>query len=461
MINETKMTELEKLDYAILKTMEVHKNADPVYLIEAILFLDNFLMYITSSGRARDIMSSLSKETVIKEITKQALKVSMLSSDERPIPGARECINFLKCLKACQIKGKDILPFLKENPPILESIAKSFVELRYKNRNFVDLKYLDNFSHRAISDYLYHLKDKTDILSRAKIFNIKMASRINECREDIIKGVQLQKGNVKYSLGNAMFASSLIGKRKKTQEDSVLLIEHPNNRDFKMLVIADGVGGHGKGDEASSYTVRKILSWFERINPKYFEESDRILSKLEKELVKINVSLNSKKDRRATTFLCGIVGKKETIVASIGDSRAYITKNNELQQVSRDDSLVQEYYENGYIRTKDDMRFHYKSNHITNCLGANDDFSLNYYVLDNSQYDTLILVSDGVSDCLSDSQIMAITAQTPKEEIANALVMAANRTNSHRQKQSYETYYYEDIYGGKDNTTAAIYHNRK
>ena len=192
-----------------------------------------------------------------------------------------------------------------------------------------------------------------------------------------------------------------------------------------------------------------------------FEESDRILSKLEKELVKINDSLNSKKDRRATTFLCGIVGKKETIVASIGDSRAYITKNNELQQVSRDDSLVQEYYENGYIRTKDDMRFHYKSNHITNCLGANDDFSLNYYVLDNSQYDTLILVSDGVSDCLSDSQIMAITAQTPKEEIANALVMAANRTNSHRQKQSYETYYYEDIYGGKDNTTAAIYHNRK
>ena len=103
MINETKMTELEKLDYAILKTMEVHKNSDPVYLIEAILFLDNFLMYITSSGRARDIMSSLSKETVIKEITKQALKVSMLSSDERPIPGARECINFLKIYTASTI----------------------------------------------------------------------------------------------------------------------------------------------------------------------------------------------------------------------------------------------------------------------------------------------------------------------------------------------------------------------
>ena len=55
---------------------------------------------------------------------------------------------------------------------------------------------------------------------------------------------------------------------------------------------------------------------------------------------------------------------------------------------------------------------------------------------------------------------MAITKNTPRDKIAAALVDSANATNSHRQKTNDDSYY-EDILGGKDNTTAAVFSRRK
>ena len=107
------------------------------------------------------------------------------------------------------------------------------------------------------------------------------------------------------------------------------------------------------------------------------------------------------------------------------------------------------------------MRFHKKSNYITNSLGADPEkFYINSYFIDNSSYDHLLLLSDGVTDCLSDNQIMAITKKTPRDKIAAALVDKANITNSHRQKTEDDAYY-ENIWGGKDNTTAAVFTRRK
>ena len=119
-------------------------------------------------------------------------------------------------------------------------------------------------------------------------------------------------------------------------------------------------------------------------------------------------------------------------------SRGYIVKNNELIQVTKDDSQVQKYYDAGYIRRKDDMRFHIYSNIITSCIGSlNPERPLrpHMYRIKNTDYDSLVLLSDGVTDCLSDSRIMAITANTPKEKIASALVDAANTTRSYRKEQ--------------------------
>ena len=110
------------------------------------------------------------------------------------------------------------------------------------------------------------------------------------------------------------------------------------------------------------------------------------------------------------------------------------------------------------------MRFHYESNKVTQCLGMDETYKKmvpNIYFIDNSDYDTLILVSDGVTDCLSDDQIMIITTKTSREEIAKALVKSALENDSYRNTKNQEKEFVRTIYAGKDNTTAAVYAKKK
>lgn len=424
-----------------------------------LVFEKDYSNCITFKDNARDIISSIGRNNIIKEIAKQALRVSVSDNRFGYLPMKAHCIKFLDYLKSYRIAGTDIIPFLKENRAVLEEISSSFAKIRYKNRENINIDNLDKYSTGKIKKYLHSLSDD-EILENARVTNLRIFDKsINRCRDDIVRGIQLRKGNVDYKEGKSMFATSIVGKSKMEQEDSVLLIEHPSNKSFKMLMVADGVGGSYNGGKASSYMAKRILSWFESLDKKYFDNIEELSKKLNLELNKINTEIAKKGDGRATTFVCGIIGNSKSLITSVGDSRAYVTKDNELFQISRDDSLVQDYFDNGLIDAKDDMRFHINSNFITQCLGMEGEIYPNSYILKN-KFDSLILVSDGISDCLSDSQIMAITTKTPIEEIARALVSNANSNTSYRNLPP-ERYYYEEIPGGKDNMTAAVYSKGK
>ncbi len=452
---------IKKIDYAIMETLLRHPDFNPENLMLSIIFMENFPKYITSQNKARDVIASLTKDDIIREIAKQALKVAMMDRSIGELPGKQNCSQFLDYISSQPKQKLDILKILKENPRQLANLVRSFAKIRYSNRNPILIESIDNYSHHCINDYLASLEDENG-LKKMGIFNVKLFSEsINKCREDILRGVQLQKGNVEYSVGRALFAKSIIGKRKNTQEDSVLLLEHQQNKKFKMLLVADGVGGALNGGKASSYATRELAFWFEELSQNYYKNSNELLEILKKKINQINAEINRKNDGRASTLVCAIVGNEKTLIVSAGDSRAYITKDNRIYQITDDDSYVQKLYEKGYIEKRDDMRFHKKSNYITNSLGADPEkFYLNCYLVDNNSYDHLLLLTDGVTDCLSDSQIMAITKNTPRDKIAAALVDSANATNSHRQKTNDDSYY-EDILGGKDNTTAAVFSRRK
>ena len=455
------MKKLKKIDYALLETLMKHPNFNPIDLMLSITFMENFPRYITSQNNARDIIASLTRDDIIREVAKQALKVAVVDKSIGNLPGKQRCSQFLDYISSFENEKLNIIEILKNNPRQFEELVKSFASIRYCNRNPKLIEFLDNYSEHYINDYLISLEEDS-ALKKMGIFNIRLFSEsINKCREDILRGVQLQKGEVEYSVGRALFAKSIIGKRRKTQEDSVLLLEHPQNKKFKMLLVADGVGGALNGGKASSYATRELALWFEELSQNYYRNPNELLKRLKEKIKNINIEINKENDGRGSTLVCAIVGNEKTLVASAGDSRAYITKDNHIYQVTADDSYVQKLYENGYIESKDDMRFHKKSNYITNSLGADPEkFYINSYFIDNSSYDHLLLLSDGVTDCLSDNQIMAITKKTPRDKIAAALVDKANITNSHRQKTEDDAYY-ENIWGGKDNTTAAVFTRRK
>lgn len=451
---------LEKIDYSIMNTIERHPTWNKEQIVLALLYEENYLNFITSKANSKEIISSVSREDIIKEIAKQALKVAVSDNKFGHLPGKPECIRFLERLKYDKVPKDRIVEYLEENTALLTDIAKSFSKIRYKNRKSIDLIGLDKTSPLYVKEYLYYLSESNKKRKNNKINSLNINEKIiNKCREDICRGIQIKKDNVDYSLGKTMYASSNIGKNRQRQEDSVLLLRHPKNNRFKILVVADGVGGYYGGAEASKYVVQSIIYWFEALSEKYYNDIKQLSKNLDKQLESLNDQIFSFGDGRGTTFVSAIVGKTQTLISSIGDSRAYIIKNNELIQVSRDDSLVQNYYEKGYIKNKDDMRFHHASNRVTQCIGMPNtgNFKPNMYFLSNDEYDKIILMSDGVSDCLSDSQIMKISTEASREDIAKLLVDTALITNSTRPKKANDEYYFEQIPAGKDNTTAAIY----
>jgi len=270
---------------------------------------------------------------------------------------------------------------------------------------------------------------------------------INNCKTELLLGIQLEKESCEYTLGY-IDAATATGKREK-QEDSVLILEHPENKKIKLLAVADGVGGEKNSEQASKYLLQELMIQFEITPSTYYEDLNKAATLLTNKISKINKEIKETKTG-ATTLSLAIVNEKETLIIHVGDSRVY-TYKDELKQETRDDSCVQLYYENGLIPTKDLTRFHKYSNEITKAVGARQEVELSQKIIDTN-YDYLLLTTDGVTDCLSEKQIENKLTET-QENIAKAIVETALTTTSYCDEGDS---YYNKIDGGKDNTTCVV-----
>ena len=283
---------------------------------------------------------------------------------------------------------------------------------------------------------------------------------LNLCRDHILNNKQQSYAHAEYSTSD-LYACMDVGNVRSRQEDSVLLLTHPKNPDFKMLVVADGCGGCKNGNQASSFIVRNIMEWFEKLPVLYFKETNtyNLYEEFNRTLHEINSSMYNNLDNQSySTFVGAIVNEKNTIISNVGDSRAYIYANGKLQQLTEDHNLAYNLWKNGQIKEKDDIRFHKKSNIITQSMGSPYDIAPYSTIISNDKYSTLILCSDGVTDCLSDNQLKAITRTTNIEELSSTLIQAAKNTNSHNYSLD-KNNYKQEIQGGKDNASIAIFDN--
>lgn len=284
----------------------------------------------------------------------------------------------------------------------------------------------------------------------------------NNCKKDVLENIQLQKTETEYSIGKTLYAASNKGNRLN-QEDSVIILEHPRNSQIKLIAVADGLGGRSDGDLASNHTIKKLIEWFEAEKD---ENIDNIIRNLRNTLSYILLDLEANINA-STTLSAAIVLKNKTIIAHIGDSRIYTLKDNELKQQTRDDSDVQYLLELKEIPDKELTRFHKKSNILTTAIAIYPShYHVKYKVIDND-YDKIIAVTDGVTDCLSTKQIENILISKKNTNIAKEIVNKALATDSYlkdiikeispEQQKIIEKDYYKEIKGGQDNATAAIY----
>ena len=134
----------------------------------------------------------------------------------------------------------------------------------------------------------------------------------NNCKEEILNKIALKKIHAEYTLGKSLSATTDVGILRDHQEDSVIIAEHPKNKEYKLIGVSDGVGGLSNGDLASNHIAKKLILWFEKLNPKVFSDTNKLKDKTEKMLN--DVMEDSETIIGAATLAAAIIGPEETLI---------------------------------------------------------------------------------------------------------------------------------------------------
>lgn len=197
-----------------------------------------------------------------------------------------------------------------------------------------------------------------------------------------------------------------IGKIRQTNEDNIYC--YKNQFDEILLLLLDGMGGHKKGDVASKLAIDYFSKMF--INRKKAfknknEQKKWLVSTLKNTnnyIFKIaNNSIESK--GMGTTFVGVLIANGFAFVINVGDSRCYIMQNNELKQVTKDDTYANLLLDNHEI-TQEQYDHYDKKNVLTNALGVYDQLICKVDELINFQ--KIVLCSDGLYNFVTNKEIL-------------------------------------------------------
>ncbi len=193
--------------------------------------------------------------------------------------------------------------------------------------------------------------------------------------------------------------------------------------------VCDGMGGAAGGRLASevlSNSIEDVL--YERLpNVNGSEELKRLIFDA---VIVGNTEIHSiaKQDREkvgmGTTLVCAVVRDNTLHLVNVGDSRCYLMRNNILQQLTRDHSIVQDMLENGNL-SLEQAKLHPKKNLITRAVGVSENIDLDYSVYELSPGDKLLLCSDGLTNCADESVIQMILGTSPFFELPDKLIKLA------------------------------------
>lgn len=222
------------------------------------------------------------------------------------------------------------------------------------------------------------------------------------------------------------YAKTDIGARRQTNQDFVFCSTQPVGSLPNLFIVADGMGGHKAGDLASHYTVEEFLETVRE------SKADNPITIIEEAVTKANLSLIKKSkesidyEGMGTTLVVATLVGKSIYIANVGDSRLYLI-NNEIQQITRDHSLVEEMISLGEIDRKH-ARTHEKKNIITRAIGVDSEVVPDFFEVDYVKGDIILMCSDGLSNMIEDEDIKKIINQgNDLSEITENLISEANK----------------------------------
>ena len=219
-----------------------------------------------------------------------------------------------------------------------------------------------------------------------------------------------------------------IGTKRKNNEDAAYCASSPFGT---LLVVADGMGGHRKGEIASKIVTDELSYPFSQNRRGFSPERarkflHRALKKANKRIHALGLSGDDYKEM-GTTVVCCLVTKEKAVVCNVGDSRCYAyRKETGLTEVTTDQTYVELLFETGKI-TKKEMENHPQRNLLINAIGINASLvEIQDLEVDLAAVDKLLLCSDGLYNAVSKEEMAALVAQdVDVSQIAHDLIAKA------------------------------------
>ena len=227
------------------------------------------------------------------------------------------------------------------------------------------------------------------------------------------------------------------GSKRSNNQDSIFFSDKPVGPLPNLYIVADGMGGHRAGDQASQMAIDIAVDFIKK------STIENPIAVLKRAMIYANNEIYKTASRdpdlrgMGTTMVAAVVQEDKLYVANIGDSRLY-SVGNEIKQITMDHSLVEELIRDGKLERKKG-RNHPEKNIITKAMGSKEEVIPDFFEIEINPEDKYLLCSDGLSNMVEDDEIRDIVVEN--EDLRDAVVSLVDRAN---------------YYGGADNISVVI-----
>jgi serine/threonine protein phosphatase PrpC len=221
-----------------------------------------------------------------------------------------------------------------------------------------------------------------------------------------------------------------VGCERTENEDNFCYAEPEQDGELKkrgrLVVVADGMGGHEGGQVASGLAVDAVRDFF--LNGAIADPADVLVTAYQaahnaiQDFARDHPELSG----MGTTCTSAVLRDDQLTYGHVGDSRLYLLRSNAITRLTRDHSYVQQMVDKGLI-TAEQAKTHPSKNILTSALGSDSpveaDFAEAPITLQKG--DTLLLCTDGLHGLVSEEEMLALSSRNPPREACQELVEMA------------------------------------
>jgi protein phosphatase len=212
------------------------------------------------------------------------------------------------------------------------------------------------------------------------------------------------------------------GMVRQNNEDSIFPEQSGESNGPAVLIVADGMGGHVAGEVASRLAVNAAAS-------SSLEPADRVAAA--NRAIREEVARQPELEGMGTTMtLVELTPEGVANFGHVGDSRAYLYHNGDLQQLTADHTVAAEMVTLGQL-TPEEAEDHPRSHMILRCLGLTRFVNVDEIKLELEPGDRILLCSDGLNSMVPHEAIAKALTEGTADEAAWKLVELANKAGGH------------------------------